>query len=104
IEFARGTCYLTTAQYIAMRLGGRAASEISQLAAQGHIWDAIRRRPSSIMRARGWDRLLPPLEPAGAVLGTMSEAVGRRTGLSPATEILCGAHDSNANLFRYKAA
>jgi sugar (pentulose or hexulose) kinase len=104
VEFARATCYLTTAQYAAMRLGGRAASEISQLAAQGHIWDAIGQRPSSIMRARGWDRLLPPREAAGAVLGTVSEAVVRRTGLSPATEILCGAHDSNANLFRYKAA
>jgi sugar (pentulose or hexulose) kinase len=104
IEFARATCYLTTAQYVAMRLGGRAASEISQLAAQGHIWDAIGRRPSSIMRARGWDRLLPPRAVAGAVLGRVSEAVIRRTGLSPATEILCGVHDSNANLFRYMAA
>jgi len=103
-EFARATCYLTTAQYVAMRLGGQAASEISQLAAQGHIWDAVGRRPSSIMRARGWDRLLPPQAVAGAVLGRVSEAVSRRTGLSPATEILCGAHDSNANLFRYKAA
>jgi len=104
VEFARATCYLTTAQYLAMRLGGRPASEISQLAAQGHIWDAVGRRPSSIMRARGWDRLLPPRVAAGAVLGTVSEAVIRRTGLSPATEILCGVHDSNANLFRYMAA
>jgi sugar (pentulose or hexulose) kinase len=104
VEFARATAYLTTAQYVAMRLGGRAASELSQLAAQGHIWDAIGRRPSSIMRARGWDRLLPPVAAAGAVLGQVSDAVSRRTGLSPATEILCGAHDSNANLFRYKAA
>jgi len=104
VEFARATCYLTTAQYLAMRLGGRAASEISQLAAQGHIWDAVGRRPSSIMRAHGWDRLLPLIAPAGSVLGTVSDAVSRRIGLSPATEILCGVHDSNANLFRYMAA
>jgi sugar (pentulose or hexulose) kinase len=103
-EFARATAYLTTAQYVAMRLGGRKASEISQLAAQGHIWDAVGQQPSSIMRRRGWDRLLPPRAVAGAVLGTVSEEVIRRTWLSPATEILCGAHDSNANLFRYKAA
>src|ERR1700682_6348223 len=38
-EFARAKTYLTTAQFFAMRLGGRGASEISQLAAQGHIWD-----------------------------------------------------------------
>ena len=103
-EFARATAYLTTAQYFAMRLGGRPASEISQLAAQGHLWDAVGQQPSSIMRRHGWDRLLPPRAAAGAVLGTVSEAVIRRTGLSRATDILCGAHDSNANLFRYKAA
>ena len=58
-EFARAKAYLTTAQYFAMRLGGRAASEISQLAAQGHIWDLRRHQPSSIMRERGWAHLLP---------------------------------------------
>jgi sugar (pentulose or hexulose) kinase len=38
------------------------------------------------------------------VLGTVSEAVARRTGLARSTEILSGVHDSNANMFRYKAA
>jgi sugar (pentulose or hexulose) kinase len=103
-EFARAKTYLTTAQFFAMRLGGRAASEISQLAAQSHIWDLVRHRPSSLMRKRGWDHLLPERIPAGAVLGTVSEAVARRTGLARSTEILCGVHDSNANLFRYKTA
>lgn len=103
-EFARAKTYLTTAQFFAMRLGGRAASEISQLAAQGHIWDLVRHQPSSIMRERGWAHLLPQRAPAGAVLGTISAAVAKRTGLARSTEILCGVHDSNANLFRYKAA
>jgi sugar (pentulose or hexulose) kinase len=103
-EFARAKTYLTTAQFFVMRLGGRAASEISQLAAQGHIWDLVRRQPSSVMRERGWAHLLPPRAPAGAVLGTVSAAVAKRTGLARSTEILCGVHDSNANLFRYKAA
>src|SRR5882757_6651351 len=103
-EFARSKTYLTTAQFFAMRLGGRAASEISQLAAQGHIWDLVRDRPSSVMRERGWAHLLPQRAPAGAVLGTVSAAVAKRTGLARSTEILCGVHDSNANLFRYKAA
>jgi sugar (pentulose or hexulose) kinase len=103
-EFARAKTYLTTAQFFAMRLGGRAASEISQLAAQGHIWDSSRDRPSSVMRERGWAHLLPQRAPAGTMLGTVSEAVAKRTGLARSTEILCGVHDSNANLFRYKAA
>ncbi|CEF48558.1 unnamed protein product [uncultured bacterium] len=104
VEFARAKTYLTTAQFFALRLGGRAASEISQLAAQSHIWDLVRQQPSSLMRKRGWDRLLPERVPAGAVLGTVSETVAKRTGLARSTEILCGVHDSNANLFRYKAA
>lgn len=103
-EFARAKTYLTTAQFFTLRLGGRAASEISQLAAQGHIWDLVRHQPSSIMRERGWAHLLPQRAPAGAVLGTVSAAVAKRTGLARSTEILCGVHDSNANLFRYKAA
>ena len=103
-EFARAKTYLTTAQFFAMRLGGRAASEISQLAAQGHIWDLSRHQPSSVMRERGWAHLLPHRVPAGAVLGTVSEAVVRRTGLARSTQVLCGVHDSNANLFRYKTA
>src|SRR3954470_16590189 len=44
-EFARAKAYLTTAQYFAMRLGGRAASEISQLAAQSHVWDLVHHQP-----------------------------------------------------------
>src|SRR5215467_6523663 len=103
-DFNRANAYLTTAQFLAMRLGGRAASEISQLAAQGHIWDLRRKQPSSIMRERGWARLLPQLAAAGAPLGSVSEAVAKRTGLPRSTEVLCGVHDSNANLFRYKAA
>jgi sugar (pentulose or hexulose) kinase len=103
-EFARAKAYLTTAQFFAMRLGGRGASEISQLAAQGHIWDLCHHQPSSVMRERGWTHLLPQRAPAGALLGTVSEAVAKRTGLARSTEILCGVHDSNANLFRYKAA
>src|SRR3954451_13609364 len=104
VEFPRVRTYLPTALFFAWRRGGRAASEISQLAAQGHIWDLVRHQPSSLMRKRGWDHLLPQRVPAGAVLGTVSEAVARRTGLARSTEILCGVHDSNANLFRYKAA
>jgi sugar (pentulose or hexulose) kinase len=103
-EFARAKKYLTTAQYFAMRFGGRAASEISQLAAQGHIWDLCHHQPSSVMRERGWAHLLPQRALAGALLGRVSEPVAKRTGLARSTGILCGVHDSNANLFRYKAA
>jgi sugar (pentulose or hexulose) kinase len=72
VEFARAKTYLTTAQFFALRLGGRAASEISQLPAQSHIWDLIHHQPSSLMRNRGWSHLLPERIPAGAVLARIS--------------------------------
>src|SRR4051812_34311077 len=85
LEFARAKTYLTTAQFLALGLGGRAASEISQLAAQSHIWDLIHQQPSSLMRKRGWTHLLPECEPAGEALGTVSESVARRSGLAQST-------------------
>jgi len=103
-QFAWARRYLTIAQYLAWRWGGRPASEISQLAAQSHLWNYAAREPSGFLKSRGWDRLLPPFARAGEVVGTISRSMERHTGLSPSTEVLCGVHDSNANLFRYKAA
>ncbi len=101
--FEQATAYLTTAQYLAWRLGGRAASEISQLAAQGHLWATRKNDFSSLVLARGWDGLFPPRARAGDVLGIVSADVVARTGLRADTQVLCGVHDSNADLFRYKA-
>ncbi len=103
-RFARGTRYMTTAQYLAWRLGGLPASEISQMAAQGHLWDPVAGQPSGFVRRNGWDRLFPPFAKAGEVLGQLRPDLAARTGLARDTAILCGVHDSNANLFRYKAA
>jgi sugar (pentulose or hexulose) kinase len=102
--FGRARHYLMTPQYLAWRLGGRPATEISLVAAQGHLWAPLAATVASIVSRHGWQRLLPPFARAGERLGYLSAAVAARTGLSAETEILCGAHDSNANLYRYKAA
>ena len=102
--FASATMYLTTAQYLAWRLGGRPASRYSQMAAQGHLWNPREGRPCDFVRRHGWDRLFPPFARAGDVLGHLTPEAARRTGLPPTVEILCGVHDSNGNLFRYTAA
>jgi sugar (pentulose or hexulose) kinase len=47
---------------------------------------------------------LPPLAPAWATLGPLKPALARATGLSDATRVLCGIHDSSANFYRYQAA
>jgi sugar (pentulose or hexulose) kinase len=102
--FAKARYCLTTSQYLAFRLGGRPAAEISQMAAQCHLWNVPGGTLSSIVQRRGWAYLFPSFARAGDVLGTLSPALCERTGLALTTKILCGVHDSNANLFRYKAA
>jgi sugar (pentulose or hexulose) kinase len=104
IEFAQARTCLTTPQYIAWRLGGRPATEISSIAAQAQLWAPLSRRFSTIVEKRRWTRLFPPFAKAGEVIGSVSPAISRKTGLAATTKILCGVHDSNANLFRYKAA
>jgi sugar (pentulose or hexulose) kinase len=102
--FGRARYFLTTAQYVAWVLGGRPASEISQVAAQGHLWDPRSERFSSVIVRHEWDRLFPAFAKAGEVLGHLAPELARRIGLPREVEVLCGVHDSNANLFRYKAA
>ena len=103
-DFARAEIFLTLPQYIAWRLGGRPASEITQIAAQSHLWAPLERDFSSVLKRRNWVRLFPPFALAGAPLGTIAPEIAARTGLAPETQVLCGVHDSNANLYRYKAA
>lgn len=102
--FRRAKYFLLTPQYFAFRLGGRPVTEISSLAAQCHLWNPLTSRFSSIVETKNWTRLFPAFARAGDVVGRITPEIARRTGLSPDVELLAGAHDSNANLYRYKAA
>ncbi len=95
--------FLALPQYWAWRLSGVAASEISSLGAQSHLWSAITQGFSPIVAAQGWARLLPPLHPAWATLGPLTPDWAQRTGLDADTQVLCGIHDSSANFYRYQA-
>ena len=102
--FRRGTLFLGLPQYWAWRFGAEPAAELTFLSAQSHLWNARDHRPPPVMAARGWQRLIPPIRPAWASLGTLKPELARRTGLSPRTRLLCGIHDSTANFYRYQAA
>jgi len=102
--FGRAKHFLLTPQYFAFRLGGKPVSEISSLAAQCHLWNPLTSEFSSIVHRLHWHGLFPAFAKAGEVIGHLSPEIAKRTGLSPDVEILAGAHDSNANFFRYKAA
>lgn len=103
-EFQRAKHFLLTPQYFAFRLGGRPVTEISSLAAQCHLWNPLKSAFSSIVQKKNWQRLFPAFARAGEVVGHLSPELAKRTGLAPDVEILAGAHDSNANFYRYKAA
>ncbi len=103
-DFARATAMLMTPQYWAWRLCGVLAGEVTSLAAQSHIWSPADGRPTALVAAHGWQRLMPPLRSAWEVLGTVKPEIAARTGLAADTAILCGIHNSSANFYRYQAA
>lgn len=86
-------------QYWAWKLSGELVSEVSSLGCHTDLWAPLKAGPSSLSSAMGWDRLLPPIAPAWAVLGKAAPALG----LPAACRILAGAHDSNAAFLRYLA-
>lgn len=100
--FSRATRILSLAQFWAWRLCGVAASEITQLGAQTHLWNPRQRTFSSLARAEGWDRLFPPLRPAWDRLGPIRPEIAAATGLSADCPVLCGIHDSSASYLAYQ--
>ncbi|GAJ95184.1 carbohydrate kinase [Agrobacterium rhizogenes] len=102
--FRQARHFLATPQYWAWRLSGVAASEVTSLAAQSHLWCSADGRPARLIEARNWQRLIPPLQPAWSRLADIKPEISRRTGLKPTTAILCGIHDSSANFYQYQAA
>jgi sugar (pentulose or hexulose) kinase len=86
------------AQYWAWSLSGIAASEVTSLGCHTDLWRAYDRGPSTLAVRRGWAGRFAPLTRADTVLGQITPAWARRTGLSARVEIYCGLHDSNAAL------
>lgn len=100
--FATARWILGIPQYWAWRLSGVAASEVTHLAAQSHLWNTAERRWSPIVAARGWTRLMPPFRHAADDLGPIRPAFAARHGLPP-LRVHTGLHDSSANFHRYRA-
>jgi len=101
---ARARFYLGGPQYWAYRLSGQGASERTYLAAQSHFWDFETGRFSPIIAARGWQRLIPPLQPAWRAVGRIWPELSARHGLPADIDVLCGIHDSSANFYRFQQA
>jgi sugar (pentulose or hexulose) kinase len=99
----RARAYLYTPQYWAWRLSGVMANEVTSAAAQSHLWSTPDRASARIVERQGWQRLMPPMQPAWAALGPLRPAIAAHAGLDPATPVHCGIHDSSANFYHYQA-
>ena len=102
-EFARTRHILMYPQYWAWRLCGAAAGEATSLGCHTDLWNPRTQQYSSLVERMGWRKLMPPLAPAWASLGTLRAEVADATGLPRGCQVLSGIHDSNASLLRYLA-
>lgn len=96
--FAKVTTIVPYPQYWAFRVTGILASERTSLGVHTDLWAPEKRDYSSFAKAEGWNRLFAPLCSAFDRLGTVTDDIAARTGLSPDTPVYCGIHDSNASL------
>ncbi len=83
-------------QYIALRLSGKAVSEVTALGAQTHLWDPVAADFSKLAKQRGWAGKFAPMANAWQRLGIL-----RGINLKGRGQVLAGIHDSNANLLCY---
>lgn len=100
-DFARARHILMYPQYWAWRLCGAAAGEATSLGCHTDLWNPRTQQYSSLVERMGWRRLMPPLAPAWASLGTLRAEVADATGVPRGCQVLSGIHDSNASLLRY---
>ena len=97
--FAKARHALTYPQYWTRRLTGVAASEVTSLGCHTDLWMPGKRRFSSLIVDRGWQRLFPQMRAAFETLGPLRRTLAPDLGLGERPiPVLCGIHDSNASL------
>jgi L-fuculokinase len=102
--FRRATRILLYPQYWAWRFSGAEASEVTSLGCHSDLWHPCEQEYSSLARRQGWSAMLPPLRNASDVIGKVTPALARATGLDPQCRVLSGIHDSNASYLAHLGA
>ena len=101
-KFKTVSTILPWIQYIAFRLSGVAATEISSMACQSQLLNVNTAAPSNLAIHQGWAKSYAPMRKAWENLGTLREEFAGKKFQGRAN-ILAGVHDSNANYLRYLA-
>jgi sugar (pentulose or hexulose) kinase len=97
-EAVQDATILLWPKYWAWRLSGVMASEVTSLGCHTDLWLPMEGGFSSLCCRLGITRAFPPMHKAAESLGGLSDEWQERTGLSGATQVHCGIHDSNAAL------
>jgi sugar (pentulose or hexulose) kinase len=99
LDYAKSAIVLSYPQYWGFRLTGLAGAEGTYVANHSYLWDWKRERYSSVADVLGVaGKLASPLRRSWDVLGFLTPAMARRTGLPSSTLVTMGIHDSNASL------
>lgn len=96
-SFARVTAIAPYPQYLASRLCGIVASEVSSLGSHTDLWQPKNGDYSKLVRSQDWLSRMPAIRHAWDRLGKIRPEVVMSTGLNPECDVLCGVHDSNAS-------
>ncbi len=103
-EFAKVDAIVPYPQYWVWRLTGTKVAEATSLGCHTDLWNPRAATYSILARREGWDRLFPKLAKAWDTVGNIRPDLARATGLSPATRVIVGIHDSNASLWPHLVA
>jgi sugar (pentulose or hexulose) kinase len=96
-DLVRGAwCVLSSHNYVIYRLTGLASMDCDTASIVGGVFDAQRKAwDAAACAALGLDvGLLPPLRAATDVVGGVTEAAARATGLRPGTPVIAGSGDT----------
>jgi sugar (pentulose or hexulose) kinase len=102
-DFAKASTLLPWIQYVAFRLSGVAATEISSMSCQTHLMDTRSATPSLMARELGWDAKFPPMRKAWEEIGRLKPEF-RGLSFRGEARVTAGVHDSTANFMRYVCA
>lgn len=97
-DFARVRTIITYPGYWGYRLTGTMGSDVTSFGSHTDIWNPGSGSPSSLARARRWDRLFAPVGTPFDLLGGLKAEIADATGLPAGLPVLHGIHDSNASL------
>ncbi len=101
-EFANTATILGYPQYWGFVFTGKIGADPTYTGCHSYLYNFDKKEYSSVAKKLGVDKKLPwPISKSWEVLGTISPAVSKETGLSSDCLVTMGIHDSNSSLLPF---